>query len=170
MFMASSASAAIITKTFDFTAHSFGASNGVAAPVNPVIGSFTVTFDDAIDAGAKTTGITVNSLNIGVASAVGYTFFSETNSLVIGGIRASILGVSSGFDDFWLSIDNASHADHQYNNFMYTQAGTQGFWQTTAFGDLPSAVPEPATWAMMITGFGLAGTAIRRRRQTLIAA
>lgn len=26
------------------------------------------------------------------------------------------------------------------------------------------AVPEPATWAMMIAGFGLAGTALRRRR------
>jgi len=31
---------------------------------------------------------------------------------------------------------------------------------------LSSAVPEPATWAMMITGFGLAGAAIRRRRVT----
>lgn len=30
-----------------------------------------------------------------------------------------------------------------------------------------SAVPEPATWAMMIAGFGLAGAAIRRRRSTL---
>jgi hypothetical protein len=29
--------------------------------------------------------------------------------------------------------------------------------------DLP-AVPEPATWAMMILGFGLAGVALRRRR------
>ncbi len=29
-----------------------------------------------------------------------------------------------------------------------------------------SAVPEPATWAMMIVGFGLVGGAIRRRRQT----
>ena len=29
-----------------------------------------------------------------------------------------------------------------------------------------SAVPEPATWAMMITGFGMAGAAMRRRRQT----
>jgi hypothetical protein len=27
-----------------------------------------------------------------------------------------------------------------------------------------SAVPEPATWAMMIAGFGLAGSAIRRRK------
>ncbi len=33
-----------------------------------------------------------------------------------------------------------------------------------------SAVPEPATWAMMITGFGLAGAAIRRRRTSFAAA
>lgn len=31
-------------------------------------------------------------------------------------------------------------------------------------GVMPSSVPEPATWAMMIVGFGLAGTALRRRR------
>ena len=34
-------------------------------------------------------------------------------------------------------------------------------------GNVPSAVPEPATWAMMIMGFGLAGTAIRKRRRSL---
>ncbi|KRB40187.1 hypothetical protein ASE02_10455 [Phenylobacterium sp. Root700] len=28
-----------------------------------------------------------------------------------------------------------------------------------------SAVPEPATWAMMIAGFGMAGTALRTRRR-----
>lgn len=28
-----------------------------------------------------------------------------------------------------------------------------------------SGVPEPTTWALMITGFGLAGTALRRRRR-----
>ena len=30
----------------------------------------------------------------------------------------------------------------------------------------PPPVPEPATWAMMIGGFGLLGTAVRRRRRT----
>jgi hypothetical protein len=35
----------------------------------------------------------------------------------------------------------------------------------TGAGGPISAVPEPATWAMMIAGFGLAGSAIRRRRQ-----
>ena len=30
-----------------------------------------------------------------------------------------------------------------------------------------SAVPEPATWAMMIAGFGMLGTALRRRQSAL---
>ena len=32
------------------------------------------------------------------------------------------------------------------------------------------AVPEPATWAMMLVGFGGVGMAMRRRRRTMIAA
>lgn len=32
-----------------------------------------------------------------------------------------------------------------------------------------AAVPEPATWALMISGFGLSGAALRRRRLTAIA-
>ncbi|HEX5378263.1 MAG TPA: PEPxxWA-CTERM sorting domain-containing protein [Phenylobacterium sp.] len=31
-------------------------------------------------------------------------------------------------------------------------------------------IPEPATWAMMITGFGLAGVALRRRRAADVVA
>ncbi len=33
----------------------------------------------------------------------------------------------------------------------------------------PSGVPEPASWAMLIGGFGLAGSAIRTRRRPLAA-
>ncbi len=36
--------------------------------------------------------------------------------------------------------------------------------------DLASAVPEPQTWAMMIFGFGLVGTMVRRQRRPLVAA
>lgn len=36
-------------------------------------------------------------------------------------------------------------------------------------GQSPAAVPEPATWAMMVGGFGLIGATARRRRITLTA-
>jgi hypothetical protein len=35
---------------------------------------------------------------------------------------------------------------------------------TYTYDPVSSPVPEPASWAMMITGFGMAGAAIRRRR------
>lgn len=44
-----------------------------------------------------------------------------------------------------------------------TYAGTDGFLLV----DPP--VPEPAIWAQLITGFGLAGTALRRRRARALA-
>nr|WP_243450482.1 PEPxxWA-CTERM sorting domain-containing protein [Polymorphobacter glacialis] len=33
-----------------------------------------------------------------------------------------------------------------------------------------TAVPEPASWALLIAGFGLTGAAMRRRRQAIVAA
>ena len=35
-------------------------------------------------------------------------------------------------------------------------------------GFLGTVVPEPGTWALMIAGFGLAGTALRSRRRSLV--
>ena len=32
----------------------------------------------------------------------------------------------------------------------------------------PFAVPEPSTWALMIAGFGLAGSALRRRTRAIV--
>jgi hypothetical protein len=42
--------------------------------------------------------------------------------------------------------------------------GTGTITYNTGYVTVPTAVPEPATWAMMIAGFGLAGAALRRRR------
>jgi hypothetical protein len=49
------------------------------------------------------------------------------------------------------------------NNFSATQ-----FTQFLAFEVTP--VPEPGTWALMIAGFGLTGTAMRRRVRGVVAA
>ena len=52
--------------------------------------------------------------------------------------------------------------------------GTAGFtgYDNITFGSSTpgnpgGTVPEPATWALMITGFGLVGSALRRRRTTV---
>lgn len=46
-------------------------------------------------------------------------------------------------------------------------------WVTMAFTvtEVPSAIPEPASWALMIAGFGLTGAALRsgKKRRPLIA-
>ena len=52
------------------------------------------------------------------------------------------------------------------SDYAAYQRGVQ-FDNLLVTGTMPSAVPEPATWAMMIMGFGLAGTAIRSRRRRL---
>lgn len=65
---------------------------------------------------------------------------------------------------------NAEHCGY-YHNFDYLGVlelnvifapGQQGATYTLTRVS-PASVPEPATWAMMITGFGMAGVAIRRR-------
>jgi hypothetical protein len=55
---------------------------------------------------------------------------------------SNILGFSLNTDDFF---------GLAYDDFTY---------------DLSSAAPEPATWMMMILGFGAVGFAVRRRKQT----
>ena len=55
-------------------------------------------------------------------------------------------------------------------NFAGT-AGRTGFDDITFGSDVAGGgVPEPASWAMLIAGFGLVGAAARRRRNVAVAA
>jgi hypothetical protein len=51
---------------------------------------------------------------------------------------------------------------------FFSNGGTVGF-DNFEFGDLQAAVPEPASWAMMIIGFAAAGAGVRRRGRLAIA-
>ena len=55
---------------------------------------------------------------------------------------------------FWGTTPGEKHGGYVDATFTLTQ----------------SAVPEPATWAMMITGFGLVGAAMRRRQRAVVTA
>lgn len=49
------------------------------------------------------------------------------------------------------------------------RGGPEGFRAALTIETATTAVPEPATWVMMIVGFGLAGAAMRRRSSVAFA-
>jgi hypothetical protein len=62
---------------------------------------------------------------------------------------------------FNLSLGAGAHTIdfHENDDLLFYEAGVDNVSLTGS-----GAVPEPATWTMMIGGFGLAGAALRRRR------
>lgn len=57
----------------------------------------------------------------------------------------------------------ADWATYDYTTGTYTELAS-AYLGTDAVYSVGNAVPEPASWALMIAGFGLVGTALRRRR------
>ena len=76
------------------------------------------------------------------------------------------------FSQFFASLTGganmflATSDDSQYITNLTITATGGGFSQVSQVrvGDAVAAVPEPATWAMMLMGFGAAGYSMRRRR------
>ncbi|WP_374390169.1 PEPxxWA-CTERM sorting domain-containing protein [Sandaracinobacter sp.] len=75
--------------------------------------------------------------------------------------NSSVLGNATAFYKF--------DAGAGTTTIPFATKGSSGFvlYQTGDGGDV---VPEPATWAMMIAGFGLVGSAMRRRRTVAVSA
>ena len=70
---------------------------------------------------------------------------------------AAFVGASSAFQFNNVRIrETVGGVENEFFGQFYTSASLPA--------SDPSAVPEPATWALMIGGFGLAGAALRRRR------
>ena len=76
--------------------------------------------------------------------------YSNPNAFVSGISVGAGSGATAGYHGF---IDNVTYAT--------TSGSTTYNFETAATG----AVPEPATWAMMLVGFGAMGASLRSRRQ-----
>ena len=64
-------------------------------------------------------------------------------------------GTAAGAEAALIAGLDAGHAYANIHNSVFPGGEIRGFL---------TAVPEPATWALMLGGFGLAGAALRRRR------
>jgi hypothetical protein len=75
------------------------------------------------------------------------------------GWGSSFQGGSAGYlgGDAYFSVNGAA-------TNIKTDAGFQTFVDTSLRPVSPSAVPEPATWAMLLLGFSMIGTVARDRR------
>ena len=82
-------------------------------------------------------------------------FFQSATALS----QAQFQGILGDLKGIAFTTEYATGADDsRFDNAVFT-----GFVDPNATG----AVPEPATWAMMIIGFGAAGSIIRRRRAVI---
>jgi hypothetical protein len=110
-----------------------------------------------------------NDLGAGSLYGVANMLNGLTTTSLGGTALADIQGAAGSI--FIVGFTNATtNAMNTYNSNtgVYTNGG-QDHHPTLTLGTA-GAVPEPATWAMMITGFGMAGVSLRRRRSALVAA
>ena len=87
-----------------------------------------------------------------------------TNSLL------SLIGLSSGA--YVLAVGNYDLDETEARSSFASSPAVAGGYRTTFTSQVDvtlgrNAVPEPATWVMMLFGFGLAGTMLRRRPKAL---
>lgn len=141
---------------YDFTAYSSFPIEG-----EQFSGSFSYTAPDFI----------VPDTTVDVADLTSCEAFSN-----LGPVTCREQGFISGLVDDMVTVSFGVNAvGGTYGIFYYfvdTAFGTPGTYESTLFGtdqqgqlvvtDL-GVVPEPASWAMMIAGFGLVGGAMRRR-------
>ena len=155
---AGSANAAQYVRSFDFNVTDAG------GPQPNQTGSFSLRFDDANARLVSLDAISyiVNGYAYSVTNA-GAEFFG-TAQVRIGGTASGLFFINSNTDDFFLRFALTSLTPQ---TFSYATAGTPGFFGEAAnvsLRETTASVPEPATWAMFIGGFGLIGATMRRRK------
>src|SRR5947209_3943424 len=156
------AHAGTITTTFNVIAVKFvpalpGAPN---APVDPIFGSFTITYDPTVSVTNQLTG--PGSININVSTALVFSYDSTLDELWIGGAASGATAIPIGVNDFSLEIDSPATAP-SFIHLSYSKAGyppsSNPVW--VSFSGSASASPEPASLVLFAGGLLLVAT-VRR--------
>jgi acetyl esterase/lipase len=117
---------------------------GGTGQINSIFGSPTSYF---VDRGTVTFGADKQYTAFGSATTINY---SNSNNFI--GLRAT-----SGSDVFY---GFAFTTDNILNSYGFENVAGREITATVASG----AVPEPASWVLMLSGFGLVGGTLRRRK------
>ena len=108
------------------------------------------------------------SLTLGTATfnAAGSTLTPGSPYFLGGNLNGDTVVVSNTNDYFFL-FDPAS-SSQTASLLQYANVGTPGvLGGNLTITQVAAAVPEPASWALMLLGFGAIGVAMRRRKAAL---
>lgn len=155
------ARAATITRTFAFTASGLGA----PLPIGQLVGSVTITWDNAVDTPDTTAGILLNALNIPLGSPLGFAYVAATDEMAIGGMADGVGLLSSGGDDLSIVFTHASGVPQggpQGGDVFYSAAGSPSIYQASLDA---IEIAEPASLALFGGALGVTGL-LRRRSKT----
>ncbi|HVK43186.1 MAG TPA: PEPxxWA-CTERM sorting domain-containing protein [Phenylobacterium sp.] len=98
--------------------------------------------------------------NVGSPETISFSFFDGVRTTV----REVVLDRAKGMETVSLGLGSLQSFSF---HLVHGTASIQ-FDNLTVGEPVTSAVPEPATWAMMILGFGAVGTAVRTRRRSRV--
>jgi hypothetical protein len=142
-------------------------------------GAITGTFDGTLISSNIISDIVNFSANYqGASLGVNMVNTHSNGSIYVdGGAQISLDGTQNNFAFF----DQDYPQTHNYNVYVIDLSALGGssdavkggggtdYGQRSSFTAQASSVPEPASWAMMIGGFGLMGAAMRRQRKTAVS-
>jgi PEP-CTERM motif len=135
-------------------------------PVTPI------TIDLYAGAGTGGSIIATRTFSLSNPNAVFDTDFTGT-ALTIGQVyTAALSAAGSPFQGVHFSGSDTFAAGQAFSpNLGVLQCGNGGCdLEFRVTGTSGPSVPEPATWAMLLTGFGLAGAAMRRKSRATVLA
>ena len=95
-----------------------------------------------------------------------YNRLTVTTNMGVQTFTTSSLGfpVSNGNQSFSQYVQFAASAGETITSVAFSNNPSVNAFETANFS-IGSAVPEPATWAMMLVGFGAVGYSMRRRKK-----
>lgn len=154
---AQGANAVVVTVNGSFTATDWSVYFGSpSAPIDPLFMDYSATFDDTVTYLADASILNIISTN--VPYPVTFSFDPGIGVIIIAtyGDTDSCTHLEESFCAF---VDNFATGTPSF--VEQSPAGGGGWVANTITGGV---VPEPASWALMIAGFGMVGGALRRRQ------
>jgi hypothetical protein len=170
------ANATTVTRSVNFSVSNFSSSPVPGpAPTDPVLGSFDITLDDALNYSNNVAGITLHNLNIALGSALSFNYLSVNDQLTVGGLNQGAASISVSpdpTDDFYLVINHFLSDMPSIISFVYVQtaAGRQSFMATgqnsaVSVETPAAATPLPAALPLFAAGLAGIGLIVRTRKR-----